>query len=92
MAKAPSSAEDVLDAAASEAEIAVHWREEDYYPPPDDFVKQANANDPGILRRFAPEQFPDCYIEYAEELTWDKKWDQLLDTSNPPFFKWYVGG
>ena len=25
-------------------------------------------------------------------LTWDRKWDTLLDTSNPPFFKWFVGG
>ena len=25
-------------------------------------------------------------------LTWDKKWDTLLDTSDPPFFKWFVGG
>jgi acetyl-CoA synthetase len=25
-------------------------------------------------------------------LTWDKKWDEVLDTSNPPFFKWFVGG
>jgi acetyl-CoA synthetase len=25
-------------------------------------------------------------------LTWDKKWDEIVDTSNPPFFKWWVGG
>ena len=25
-------------------------------------------------------------------LTWDRKWDTILDTSNPPFFKWFVGG
>ncbi len=25
-------------------------------------------------------------------LTWDKKWDEVLDTSDPPFFKWWVGG
>ena len=24
--------------------------------------------------------------------TWDRKWDTVLDTSNPPFFKWFVGG
>jgi acetyl-CoA synthetase len=28
----------------------------------------------------------------AGELTWQKKWDQLLDWSNPPFAKWFVGG
>ncbi len=89
---APPSPEEILDAASSESQIAVHWKEENYYPPPADFVKQANANDPQILERFSPEHFPDCFIEYADMLDWDKKWDTLLETSNPPFFKWFVGG
>jgi acetyl-CoA synthetase len=55
-------------------------------------AKQANAGDKDILERFAPENFPDCFNEYAEMLDWDKKWDQVVDTSNPPFFKWWVGG
>src|ERR1700733_14847211 len=76
----------------SEAQIAVHWREEEYYEPPDSFAAQANANDPAILERFSEEHFPESFIEYADMLTWDKKWDTLLDTSNPPFFKWFVGG
>src|SRR5215218_3509078 len=76
----------------SETEIAVHWREEDYYPPPEGFKAQANANDESILERFSEDHFPDCFEEYADLLTWDKKWDAVLDTSNPPFFKWWVGG
>ena len=76
----------------SEAQIAVHWREEDYYPPPEGLKKNANANDPAIRERFAEENFPQCFEEYAEMLTWDRKWDTILDTSNPPFFKWWVGG
>ena len=80
------------DAGLSEAQIAVHWREEEYYPPPEKFVAQANANDPAILQRFSEEHFPDCFIEYAEMLDWDRKWDTVLDTSNAPFWKWWVGG
>ena len=76
----------------SEAQIAVHWREEEYFEPPASFVEQANANDPAILERFGEERFPDCFIEYAEMLTWDRKWDTMLDTSDPPFWKWWVGG
>jgi acetyl-CoA synthetase len=76
----------------SEAQIAVHWKEEEYYAPPEEMAKQANAGDKAILERFAPEKFPDCFVDYAEMLTWDKKWDEVLDTSNPPFFKWWVGG
>jgi acetyl-CoA synthetase len=76
----------------SEAQIAVHWREEEYYEPPEAFAAQANANDPAILERFSEQHFPESFVEYADMLTWDKKWDTLLDTSNPPFFKWFVGG
>ncbi len=77
---------------SSEAQIAVHWREEEYVAPPEEFKAQANANDESILGRFSPEHFPDCFVEYADMLTWDKKWDTLLDTTNPPFFRWFVGG
>ena len=32
------------------------------------------------------------WAEHAEALHWDTKWDQVLDWSNPPFAKWFVGG
>jgi acetyl-CoA synthetase len=76
----------------SEAQIAVHWREEEYYPPPPGFVAEANASDPAIRERFREEHFPECFNEYAELLTWDRKWDTTLDTSHAPFWKWFVGG
>jgi len=76
----------------SEAQIAVHWREEEYYQPPEAIRSQANAADPEILERFAPENFPDSFVDYAELLTWDRKWDTVLDTSRAPFWKWWVGG
>jgi acetyl-CoA synthetase len=89
----PAPTEDeAAEDATSEAQIAVHWREEEYYEPPEAFAAQANANEPAILERFSEKHFPECFIEYADMLTWDKKWDTLLDTSNPPFFKWFVGG
>src|SRR5919201_1535428 len=80
------------EGALSEAQIAVHWREEEYYPPPAAFVAQANASDPAILERFAEDRFPECFREYAELLTWDAEWQTTLDTSNPPFWRWFVGG
>ncbi len=30
--------------------------------------------------------------ELAEELHWYKKWDKVLDDSQSPFFRWFVGG
>src|SRR6266480_1662483 len=77
---------------SSEATIAVHWREEGYYPPPPKFIGQANASDPAILDRFAEANFPECFREYADLLHWDEYWHTTLDTSNPPFWKWFAGG
>jgi acetyl-CoA synthetase len=76
----------------SEAQIAVHWREEDYYPAPATFIGQANATDPAIFERFSEEHFPECFKEYADLLDWDAYWHTTLDTSNPPFWRWFVGG
>src|SRR6185437_3292539 len=81
-----------LESEVSEAQIAVHWREEEYYPPPADFAAQANGGDPAIFERFAADKFPDCFEEYADLLTWDERWHTTLDTSKPPFWKWFVGG
>jgi len=58
-------------AGVSEAQIAVHWREEEYYYPPAEFIAQANAGDPAIFNRFSEEHFPECFKEYADLLTWD---------------------
>jgi acetyl-CoA synthetase len=80
------------EAQVSEAQIAVHWREEEYFYPPESFIQQANAADPAIRDRFSEDKFPDCFTEYADLLSWDKKWDTVLDTSSPPFWKWFTGG
>jgi acetyl-CoA synthetase len=80
------------DVQLSEAEIAVHWKEEEYLYPPPKFIAQANASDPAILERFAEQDFPECFKDYADLLSWDNTWHTTLDTSNPPFWKWFVGG
>ena len=28
----------------------------------------------------------------AEDIHWYKKWDKVLDASNPPFYRWFAGG
>jgi acetyl-CoA synthetase len=76
----------------SESQIAVHWQEEDYYYPSEEFVAQANVNDKAIYDRFSLENFPECFHEYAELLDWDEKWHTTLDTSDAPLWKWFVGG
>jgi len=76
----------------SEAQIAVHWKEEDYYYPSPKFIGQANMTDPSVYEKFSLDNFPDYYTEFAELLTWYKYWDEVLDTSDPPCWNWFKGG
>ncbi|MDA4124530.1 MAG: acetate--CoA ligase [Thaumarchaeota archaeon] len=76
----------------AESKIDVHWKEEPLVDPPKSFVAQANMADGDIYKRFSEKNFPECYKEYAEMLTWDEPWKTTLDASNPPFWKWFVGG
>jgi len=76
----------------SEAQIAVHWQEEEKYYPSTKFVAQANMTDEGIYDRFSLDNFPNCYKEYADLLDWYEYWHTVLDTSDAPCWKWFVGG
>ncbi|HET7264300.1 MAG TPA: acetate--CoA ligase [bacterium] len=78
--------------AVTEAEIAVHWKEEEYYHPGPKFIGQANLTDPAVMDRFKLENFPECFREYGDLLSWDRYWHTTFDGSNPPFWKWFVGG
>ncbi len=33
----------------------------------------------------------DFWSEAARGIDWDREWDQILDNSNPPFYRWFVG-
>jgi len=76
----------------SEAQIAVHWKEEETYLPNTQFIAQANMTDADVLERFGEQNFPNCFKEYADLLDWYEYWHTTLDHSNPPFWKWFVGG
>ncbi len=36
-----------------------------------------------------PEEF---WAEAASGIDWYQKWDKVLDSSNPPFYRWFTGG
>jgi acetyl-CoA synthetase len=82
--------QDILE--TSEAQIAVHWKEEEYLYPSTQFIAQANMTDPRLYERFSLDNFPECYKEYADLLSWDQYWHTTLDTSDAPCWKWFVGG
>ncbi len=66
-------------------------QEERSFPPPADFTAKANLSDPDIYARAAadPEGF---WAGLAEGLDWYQKWDTVLDWSDAPFAKWFIGG
>jgi acyl-coenzyme A synthetase/AMP-(fatty) acid ligase len=70
----------------SEAQIAVHWPEEAYCPPTSEFVAQAYLTDTSIFERCAEANFPERFKEYAALLDWYEPWNEILDTSHPPFW------
>lgn len=38
------------------------------------------------------EQAQAFWAEAAEALHWDRRWDTVLDDSEPPFYRWFAGG
>jgi acetyl-CoA synthetase len=61
------------------------------FPPPAAFRERALLSDPKIYEE-ADRDWQGWWVRQAEELHWFKKWDTVLDDSNPPFYKWFVGG
>src|SRR4051794_37197509 len=61
------------------------------FDPPEEFKRNALWNDPSVYEeaRKDPEGW---WAKQAEALHWFENWDQVLDWSNPPFAKWFVGG
>lgn len=60
------------------------------FPPSQEFAAQANAG--AQLYDEAAADREAFWEKQAERLDWDTRWTQVLDWSNAPFAKWFVGG
>ncbi|MGH3903027.1 MAG: acetate--CoA ligase [Pseudonocardiaceae bacterium] len=60
------------------------------FPPSDEFAAQANAT--AALYDEADADHEAFWATQAHRLHWDTDFEQVLDWSNPPFAKWFVGG
>ena len=59
--------------------------------PPAEFREQALLNDPAVYEEAARD--PQAWwAGQAKQLHWFEPWETVLDDSNPPFYKWFVGG
>ncbi|WP_370945206.1 acetate--CoA ligase [Amycolatopsis sp. cg5] len=60
------------------------------FPPNETFSAQANAKADMYAEADADRE--GFWATQAERLSWDTKWSQVLDWTNAPFAKWFVGG
>ena len=69
-----------------------HEMEGEVYFPAPEMIAQANVPEYEELYQRSIEDPQGFWAERASELEWYQKWDQVLDESQAPFFKWFVGG
>lgn len=65
--------------------------EERKFPPSPEFTAQANAK-PGIHEEAATDYKAFWLSQALNRITWFKEPTEVLDDSNPPFFKWFKDG
>jgi len=75
---------------ADDAALSNLSYEDRVFPPSPEFARQANAQ---------PSMYGDAdrdrlgfWAEQAQHLTWAEPWSEILDWSEAPFAKWFVGG
>jgi acetyl-CoA synthetase len=61
------------------------------FEPSEEFVAHATLNDPAIYEE-ADRDWQGWWATQAGKLDWFQPWHQVLDDSNPPFYKWFLGG
>ena len=62
------------------------------YPPNAAIIDEAWVKDWRQVEDSASKDPLDYWDRRAKELTWSKPWTRVLDDSEAPFFKWFVGG
>src|SRR5947209_4398975 len=79
--KQPSSLEEEL-----EALLEVERVEQ-----PEEFRRQALWNDTAVYEEAERDPLA-WWAKQAEALHWGRRWEKVLDDSEPPFYKWFLGG
>jgi acetyl-CoA synthetase len=60
------------------------------FPAPERLAASANVG-PDVYAQAERDRLA-FWAEAARRLTWTQEWDEVLDWSDPPFAKWFVGG
>jgi acetyl-CoA synthetase len=79
-----------VEGEALDRELAELLEVETFEPSPE-FREHALLSDPAVYEEAARD--PQAWwAGQAERLHWFEPWETVLDDSNPPFYKWFVGG
>ena len=66
--------------------------EGEVFYPAKEIVSAAHIQDYDLLYADSINDPGGFWADRAAELEWFEPWEKVLDDSNPPFFKWFVGG
>lgn len=64
----------------------------DLYKPSQDVVNAAHIKNRTEITEEANQNLAAFWEQQAREFEWFKPWDKVLDESNKPFYKWFLGG
>ncbi len=64
----------------------------EWYHPSKDIVRHAVIKDYDAVYQEAMQDIEAFWAKRAKTLDWFRRWDKVLDASNAPFYKWFVGG
>lgn len=67
-------------------------RKNDIYYPSKEVVKKATVKDYDKLYAESIKDPESFWAREAGRLKWFRKWDQVIDDSNKPFYQWFTGG
>jgi acetyl-CoA synthetase len=63
----------------------------EFYRPSMEIIRNAIVPLPDEMAARAKEDLSGFWAEQASDYVWFKPWDKVLDDSNKPFYKWFVG-
>jgi len=76
---------------AKDPEISALLHEDRIFEPSAEFRANANVRDTTPYED-AERDYEGFWAKFASELDWSRTWTKVLDWSNPPHAKWFVGG
>jgi acetyl-CoA synthetase len=76
---------------AKDPEISALLHEDRVFEPSAEFRAYATVRDTTAYEH-AERDYEGFWATFASELEWSRPWSKVLDWTNPPYAKWFVGG